>query len=1060
MKKVSKILFVILILVCFMFSIGCAEEQPSSPPPTLETPETHEDTTIKDIYALNDEIFMNYLLMDIDGNQYRITDGTLEYPSGKLYKNTEYELFETGKYSLNYTAKNGDDVKTGIKQFDVLSSYYSFTTDYSTAEYGDNIPYTVFTTGVYYDKITGKEIYRWGGGLDTAYASGLKISLAEGDEFKWAKPLTLTDGLNDLFNIVLPHASPYTSSFPDLTGVPKQADRLIVTLTDCYDSDKTLEIVFDFSRKYGMICIRSGVNGDVASSLNKDESANSRYKAEQPQKHCFINNTEYVCIYGTRGTELNAMEPNGYTLTLDTYTAELFTSTDTMRNKEKEEERSKLINQYNNTDIHEDISKHLSGFTNNEVFLSIKCEDYYDSTCEFILTNILGSSQEEFKAEKYIDSVKPLINVKAPSESVKIISGKEFSVFDAECLDVNLKQDYTVGCYFAYGTSNQTAIKIVDGKLKLPIEGTYSLVYRVYDRYGNYAEKIITLNAKTSGETLIYDKNKLTDVNLGEEVTLPSLGTVVGLNGDVSITKTITDQNGGEIKIDNDDKFMLLNAGKYQVKYVLSDGIFVENFVYEINGVKNEDNVQFLDEINLGKYLMQGRIYSFDDYYAYTFENDTPTARETEVWAKADGGSFVKVENYNSYKVTANNTLQFKFVYDDCEIESDVLRIVDCGLKEETEPLNLPGYFVVDGGATVTKVETDDFVKINATNESVIDFINPISFKAFAIRFNIPENQAKFDRINFVVTDFYDNTKSVKIGFEKGVLANNSEEVLSKMFVNDKSITINKFIGSALTVEYKNKNIQVDSSKIAIGDIFTSDKVLLSIEIKGNVDIIPALELQLIKINSQTLGTDEDGIAPDICVKSATGRYNVGSTLTLYNPIITDVLSPINSEKTTITVKNAAGAFLKDVNGNELNKFVIKEDIQVKVESIGKIYVTYFAEDMAGNKIQKGRGKNYTLDIVDITAPTIELEGGYNKLTIKTANIDDEITIANYAVSDDFTPSEGITVSVRVYTPYNEAFTLEGNNFVVNRTGTYRVVYTCVDANGNMSETYYSINVR
>ncbi len=1047
MKKFTKILILTLILCAsLIFAFGCSEE--SNTPPTEQPKveaEVHEDSVFKEVYSLNDEIFMNYLLMDIDGSQYRITEGELEYPSGKTYKKTGYELSEVGEYTLSYTAELDGSVKTGVKQFNVFNNYYSLTSEYSNVNFATDASYTVFTSGTYINS-SGKEATAWGGGLDTAKASGLKISLAEGDEFKWNKPLKMSNGINDLFNIILPHSTP-NRLFTSLTGVPKQADRIIVTLTDCYDSSKKLEFVFDFSRNLGLLCIRVGANGDVASSLNpvnrNADGVDTGYRSENPKTYFFIGEKEYVCIYGTRGSQTNAMQSGGYTLSLNTTTAEVFATTDSMREKGDK----LLVNQLNNPDIHEDISKYFYGFTNNEAYLSIKCEDYYDSTCEFILTDILGTSQEELNVDAYVDTVKPFIVVDAPSDIITVITNKEFEIFGAECFDVNLKGDYKVSCYYGYGTANQVSIKIVDDKLTLPLPGKYSLVYTAYDYYGNRTDKVVTLNAKNSGEAISYDRLKLFDVKLGEIIELPQLNPI-GLNGKVYVSSSVIDSNGNEVTIDENGKFMCLNAGKYQVKYVMTDNVFVEEFAYEINGLPNSDNVQFLDKLTIEDYLMQGRTYHFDDYYAYTFEKSSPTKNKAEVYAKVDNGSFAKIENYNNYLVTAKKTVKFKFIYNGAEIESEELKVVDVGLNQSNESVNLPGYFVSDGKAVVTKYFDEEFVKIKADADSTVEFINPISFKYFALNFNIPKNSNKFKRLNFILTDFYDATRTITIGF--------ADDGSPMMFVNDKSATLSSLTGKVLSVEYKNKNIQNDTVKLAVDNIFTSDKVLLSIAFEG---VTGNSELQLFKINGQSFNVTEDAIYPDMSVYNVSGRYAVGSTITVYKPSLADVLSSINTEETKVTVQNASGQYLKDADGNVLNKFNITEDLQVKFETIGKVYVTYYAEDTAGNQLNKGRGVRYVVDIIDTVAPSITLEKGYGASTIKTAKLNDKVKIAKYTVSDNWCSNDELEVTVRVFTPYNEFLAMDGDTFTTSNKGTYRIVYSCVDTSGNIAEIYYSVNV-
>ncbi len=1034
MKKFKRSILALLLCACSAFAVGCAstdddtsKKDSSSSSSWQEIEGTDEEEVVnaevkplKEVYALNERMYPNYLTMEVGGEAVRLRDCQLEFPDGKRYEKQSYQLSMLGQYNLYYSYEQGGKQTTGVKRFKVLNDNYYVTSQNSSATYAVDVPYFAVQSPDNWNK----------GTVEGAKATGIKVSLAEGDEFKWAKPIKVGEGYNELLDIIIPQMNVNRDS--TTIQAPYQAEIVRITLTDCYDSTKTLEIIVDCTCKFGYYWYRTAVNGDIESSINK--AAGNGYDYYKNKKYFYIGDDRYICIYGERGGQVGGLMEGAYTMALDTAENNFYV-------RAPKYETPTLINLLNNEEIHEDESKHFKGFTNGEAYLSIKCENYVASACEFIITDIKGASEEEFKGQKYEDTEVPTIMPAVDLDYVNVVCGETLDVFDATCLDVNLKGDYKVACYYNYGTANQTSVKIEKGKISFPMKGKYALVYTAEDGYGNVAEKVVVLNAR-EGESISFDENKLSNTKLGEYVTLPEINPV-GLNGSVQVESSVTYQEDGTMVALNGNSFMLLNEGKYQIKYKMTDGIYNKEFAYEIDGVANADNVQFLDSLYLPTYLMRGKTYYLDSYNAYTFAQKTPKANETEVYAKVDDGDFARVDNYNRYVVTAQDSVQFKYVYGAKEVLSNVMSVVSVGSGEE---LNLPGYFVTDGNSTVALSENQSCVVINATADTTVAFANPISFNEFKVNFQIPVDKRAFKKMTFTLTDYQDKSKFVAVSYLNG----GSSYQLS---VNGTNAAIASLVGKQIILDYFNRSFRTDTSEsIPVENVFSTDAVMLTISLEG---VSGEAEVQIYQLCNQSLGISWDNGKPIISAKDIAGRYALGETLTVYPADVTDVLSTVDGKGVMLSILKGREAVT--LNGVTMKNLPINEVMQIKLPEVGTYHVEYKIEDDAGNV----ETKRFKIDYVDATPPTIILAEGYYQNAIKNAKLGETITVAGYTVTDNLSAAANLRTTVTVFTPYNEMLVLKDTNtFVAERAGTYKVYYRCLDEGGNLTQVSYVIKVK
>ncbi len=1024
MKRKGKLIVSLLLGASCCLAAACVsinasgEGAPSLSAPTAEgAPIDVAVSKVGDVYALNDKLHADFLTVDIEGASYEITACNLQYPSGKRYEKKEYELNELGEYLLYYTAKNGDKVVNSQKSFQVLNDNYYVTSGSSTAEYRENIP-------VKYSTATSvKEQYMKDGEVD-----GVFVSLADGDEFKLAKPIKVAEGMNDLFTLY------FNDNYYD-----HAASNIVITLTDCYDPNNYINFIADFSQggSKEQLMFRTAVKGDIESCV---------IKTEDPNKWSFIKNKivfyrdgdPYLYIYGqNRGTQVNANRLSGYTFSLDTTNAFAYVTADMNRF---------TVNMLNDTELHKDPDKHFHGFTNGEAYLSIKGVDYSKAAAEFIVTGLSGHSEEELRGRKYVDEVNPLVQTSNKTENITVAQGTEIELFDWVSYDVNLTEE-KVMAYYNYGSPNKVSANLKNDRLFFDYIGAYALVYSAKDSYGNLTEKVVYLNsiATPTGRGIDYEDNRLDEIKLGERVIFPEIS-AVGLNGEVQVSPSITFKGTGEkLAVAEDNSFMALRVGEYEVEYVMTDGIYEQRFAYTVNGVAS-DNVAFLDELDLPKYFMKGRSYYLEKFLAYTFETGDLAAKDVAVYESVDGGAYTPVENYANYVVNANASVRFKFEYNGVAIESEVIQVVDCGDRIN---VNAAGYFVCDTNAQSAFVEEENYVRLTATADACVEFINPISLSAFDLQFMIPDGSTSFKKIRYELQDYYDLTKKITITYEQSTGSNS-------MIVNGEAYALEKLVGVRREVQYYSSAIRdVDlENRAFLNEQFTTDKVMLSIYFDG---VSAPVELRLYKVNNQVLNAYGDTARPTIAFKDIRGSYAVGEKVVVSPATVSDVFSTVNTGKTRVSVWCGADQIpVVDENGVELTNVPADREYVFTLDNIDTYYIQYSAQDAFGNKTSK-QTEVYSCDFV---APTIVLDGGVNSYTIKYATVGETIDLVNYTVTDDVSSAAAIKVVVRVFTPRSEIRMAEEGKFLAEQVGEYRITYTCMDEAGNMTHAYYTVKVK
>ena len=167
MKKLSaknKIILCMLLLATLLFSFSFSIGNVRVGQADLSVKFVSESVNAK--YALNQKFAIPNAKILFNGQEYDANRSSLEYPDGKVYSQSQYELTQSGKYIVRYYATTGSYNISSKVSFVVSDKLFDVSGSNSSAVYGKDTK----------------------GNKD-----GIIVSLSPGEEFIFNKPINLND---------------------------------------------------------------------------------------------------------------------------------------------------------------------------------------------------------------------------------------------------------------------------------------------------------------------------------------------------------------------------------------------------------------------------------------------------------------------------------------------------------------------------------------------------------------------------------------------------------------------------------------------------------------------------------------------------------------------------------------------------------------------------------------------------------------------------------------------------------------------------------------------------
>ena len=1015
---------------------------------------------IEESYVVGDKFTATGFNITVEGNEYVVDVVYVYTPDGMLYQVTDGYVFkQVGIHKLVFGATVGDNQVTVEQNVLVDNTGYSA---------------TQLTQVTAIDELTV---------VADNQKKGLKVTIPYTDEFKWNTPVDLSKtGLDTPLLTFLP----YQFSMPKAEGgkIAKQVDNIYVRLTDAYDSNVYVDIRLDYLLNSGAANQMPAYSAGAARQQIRSMSPNLGRDSREG-KIMFVGSERYFVTYPERGgyPYLGNAIAEGCLISLyfDVNTNQVYAAQQVVGG----EYTKSLVNDVDAPEIYGNNA--FNGFTTGEVFVSIFADGYVsrDARVDMEITQIGFQAGEALHGVTTRDNVAPVINVDLSLDQEEnglyVAKGKEVAVLPAQAFDVYL-QDFTVEVKY----NDLESISIINGKFVPEKVGKYTITYTAIDYSGNESKVDVVYNCEDRSA----QGNKLIDFEVEQYAGAKLAGSTIVLpepeistpNKYVQL-KTYAVFGTEKVLVDNETREVKLeHVGEYKIVYEYSDLFESASYEYTMT-VESSANVEFeVPVVNgklafpLPKYILERAYYTLDPVYVKTFESKDPQSKEVTYYASLDGAAYTQID-YSNFKVEGVDTVQFKYVYGETSVESEVIPVVrDSFGKQGTKSLiNLKNYFqgefttedVTDKGSKNFKIIADA-----TSGNSTIDFVNVLSLTNFKIVFKIPTELSNYKSISFTITDYLNrnNTETITYtntgsGTSFNVKGTNQTIAGSAVYAN------NEF---DLTYGLSNSDFRDTKigAQIPWANNFTSERVLLDITFSG---ITGKTGVEIVSICGQNITTASTDLVVPAVVPDVTyqGNQKSGTKVVIAPAIGVDVICPtyygtssaikmeVTVEKIVPTEAGTRYVAMYSDQGVELNKADGTKTYTLTLTEIAGYRVRYKYTEQN----RQYSTATYNINIVDEVKPVITIDGGYNEYSVIGAHLGEVIKAKGYKVTDNY-DTTGLEVKVVVFDPMMTMYDLIDNDFEMDDMkftatykGVYIVYYYVEDSSGNIGTNSYKVYV-
>lgn len=927
----------------------------------------------------------------------------VRYPDGSVTSAKEISLNAAGYYTLEYTAKAGDKVYASSEKFLVNYPKYYVGKEKSSVSYGTP---------------------------DRSSTPGVMAKLAAGDS------LTFTQ-LIDFSKITIDDTLVEAYATPSVPGALDFAE-LVFTFTDSQDSSVYFQVHY-----YGY---EWTWNTYVAANGNNQSPAG----LHQSQGIHFDDGYGLWCA-----TSFNSVY-SGSVIAPDTN--KFFVAMDYASKEIKGPGFLGQKNIYCDLDDPEYFSEAWTGFPSGKARLSVSAGSYKGTYANICISSVYGI--DDLSENLYLDTEKPVISVEDEYDGDMPygIVGKPYAVPSASAYD-----EYAGACsvktsvVYNYGMENASNVFLKDGKFTPDKEGTYGIVYDSYDLVGNLVREVRYVNVYTTAAAASFDipTEKVTSADVGSFVEIPEIdvSSIVGGSGK-KMVETFAKFNGERQKAEGG--FRAEKVGTYKVVYVVTDYVgqtFERSYDVVISVGDSATNPVIEKDVDVYPVYISGNTYALPEYYAYVYDASSESLSRVlcDVRVTDASGERVLKSGEKTVLTVANNgdEIEFDVVYNGVTLSSHkATGILAWTVESGRKGLRNENYFVGEG---FSKEKTDGGIVLTSTGENFsFVFANALSAKGGTFTLSSWKGYTSASRLVLTLSDVYSG-KSLQISLY-GDADNAYVETLGKTV----ALKGTSLQNASLDISYSETTLTVGKESVSLADFsgFENDKVFLSVSFEK---VSKDAGFTFVSIGNTIFNAFiSDRFLPNLYVEGETGgTFSVGSTYVLRAPVIYDVYSP--NVVASLTVTDASGNVVKDVNGVSLNSVDPSVDYTLKLDSIGQYLVSYSAvEDAEFIKKNTAASLVYILNVSDEIAPSISWKGSF----VTEAKVGDTLVFPDYEVLDNYTASEDIIVRFYVETPVHQLIMLSGNSITVNHVGVYELRVMVVDAAGNLtSETHY-VNVK
>ncbi len=599
-------------------------------------------------------------------------------------------------------------------------------------------------------------------------------------------------------------------------------------------------------------------------------------------------------------------------------------------------------------------------------------------------------------------------------------------------------------------------------------------------------------NAVNRAEGISFEENRLTKLNAGEYNEIPDVN-ATGINKAVNVSVYVIDPSGKKTEIDYSTRtFEPRYTGEYTIHYDMADNVYTAEFEYKVVCVDEKNIVNYYDQYTMPNYFVKGATYTIDDYFAYTMGDTGAVPHVADVYVSVDGGNFAKLteEQIKHYLVTGNETLTFKYKYNDTESAPVTVDIIDVGYGDGMSYANYGKYFVIDGfdyanlmaagSNSIAYVfngtlNTDDdgkksYVETAETTDSAeIVYANVVSYSNFQMQFssecpdpNKPSRTVSldggFNKVTITLTDYLNSANTVDIIAEQNGL--------------DLLFTVNgitqKISGVSLKTT-KGINLLMSGNKLGSGlasyvpvemPEFEGDRCLVTVKVE---DISGVCAFAVKSFMGQTFSNrmrvgETSGSVYETNITGAKSQFD---EFTVTKGVFTSPLFPTTYDALAVSVRymDADGnyVYVTSKDGIKLENVIADRDYQISLDEIVFYYVVY--------TYTLGNGASYETQIAimvrDNIKPEVSFADGIDETKEIRVKKNALHAIKPFTYSDNYTAYNDLKVLIFVRNEHWDLITgssrLHGVYF--NETGRYVIGVYVVDEAGNTARAYYNVLV-
>ena len=984
----------VMAMVCMFFSVNAIVG--SAADPYLSGGE------LKASYWLGEELVIPKATIS-DGQKEVNARAVVYKPGGEALASSSLSLREAGIYTVVYSATLNGHSYSFEKEFVVNMPLYSVQSKKSTVSYG--VDSSIYQTG----------------------KTGIQVSLVANDVFTYNDIIDLNQAEGNFLELAM---------MPMDGAGTKDLRKLIVTLTDIYNPTRQLTIILQCANKPEDGALWYLDNTYLLAGGENQEPTG--YEAGAGKLH--VNNTWGCAVnysfYGMHGENV-AVGKETLKLAYDKATKQVLAN-------------GAMVIDLDNLDYFDEA---WSGFTTGEVKMSISGDEYSRVYANFMITKV---GRQNLSREMVIDDVAPDINVEFDgydeTELPDATVGYHYPVFSATAHDkFSGAVDVQTRVYFNYTSNQRYQLNIEDGKFAPKRTGVYTIEYSAKDHYGNTqvktvdiqcVEKAPAFSAAIKGD---YPREGLT----GQWIEIADIQISGGV-GQIVTYATVESSALQPTLIEGGFRPEL--SGVYKVTLHAEDMIGQHVTAnYEVVVTANSEPV-FLDEVLLPKYLMTGYTYQIPALPAYDFSN-----------GKEEIATSITVVDGNGEKALSSKACVFTPDRDGYATiiykaegkagSSQKEYRIPVILAKEGADIHLERYFQ---GEKITSAATRSSVTVSATENAEYMFINDLVADNFSVSFAISQN--KFSTLQLIFTDSVDESVCFTIEIDKG--AEGGENALLRIngVATKYRPSAGFYGGNNFFFTYDNvKGCLTDDKdleafiKNADGTAFAgfpSGKMYMRVKMLG---VAGESSVAWKSISTQVLSdVKTDSIRPMISVLGAyKSNYQFGTVAEIYSAVAGDVISP--EVYSSLSVRTPGGEYVKDIEGNLLNKVPLGRSYFISLEQYGSYSIVYTAEDANG----RDRSYYYSISVIDDVKPTIKL----TNLNATTAKVGETIKIAEATAFDNVDGE----VDVYVYVKDSDGILQRaenGGSFRATKRGVYEIHYMAFDTYGNLAIEVCQITVK